>query len=333
MNLPRNFYLLICLILISVQELSSQIFYSENPLAHTYSIVARDPATGEMGVAVQSHWFSVGTVVSWGEAGVGVIATQSFVNVSFGPRGLELLKKGLSAKEVLDELINSDEGRDLRQLAILDRNGNVAAWTGKNCIPEAGHIIGDNYSVQANLMLNNSVWSEMSKAFEKSDGTLAERLLAALEAAESVGGDIRGKQSAALLIVNGNSTGKVWEDRLVDLHVEDHQEPLKELRRLLGIHTAYNHMNRGDLAVEKGDMKLAMQEYSAAEKMFPENEEMKFWHAVTLANTGMLNESLELFEEVFVKNRNYLILTPRLVKVGLLIVNETDLHKILSLSK
>lgn len=163
------------------------LFFSSDPFAHTFSIVARDTVTGEMGVAVQSHWFSVGTVVSWGEAGVGVIATQSFVNVSFGDRGLEMLKNGMSAKQVLEALITSDEGREVRQLAILDSKGNVAAYTGKNCIPAAGHFVGNNYSVQANLMLNDKVWGAMSDAFENSSGPLAERMLAALEAAQSVG--------------------------------------------------------------------------------------------------------------------------------------------------
>lgn len=307
-----------------------QLFFSNDPLANTFSIVARDTVTGEMGVAVQSHWFSVGTVVSWGEAGVGVIATQSFVNVSFGPRGLEMLKTGMTAQQVLDSLIASDEGRDVRQLAILDSKGNAAAYTGKNCIPAAGQIIGDNYSVQANMMLNDKVWGAMSDAFENSSGPLAERMLAALEAAQSVGGDIRGMQSAALLVFRGKSTGKVWEDKLVDLRVDDSDQPLNELRRLLSVHRAYEHMNKGDLEVEKGDMIKAMDEYSAAEKMFPENEEMKYWHAVTLVNNKRLVESLPLFKEVFRKNKNYLLLTPRLVPIGLLFVTDEDLKVILN---
>jgi uncharacterized Ntn-hydrolase superfamily protein len=286
-----------------------------------------------MGVAVQSHWFSVGSIVSWGEAGVGVVATQSFVNPAFGPDGIELLKSGLTAPEVVDKLIESDKGRDVRQLAILDIDGNVKAYTGKNCIPGAGHIVGDNYSVQANLMLNDKVWSAMSEAFENSTGPLAERMLAALIAAEKTGGDIRGKQSACLLVVRGKSTGKVWKDRLIDLRVEDHQAPLNELERLLKIHRAYDHMNAGDLAVEHGDMELAMKEYSAAEEMFPENEEMKYWHAVTLANNGMIDEALLLFKDVFLKNENWKTLTPRLVPIGLLNVNEEDLTKILTINK
>ena len=309
----------------------TQSFYSNNPLVATYSIVARDPETGEMGVAVQSHWFSVGSIVSWGEAGVGVVATQSFVNPAFGPDGLELLKSGMTAEQVVDKLIAEDEGRDVRQLAILDVNGNVKSYTGKNCIPGAGNIIGENYSVQANLMLNDKVPGAMSKAFEESTGPLAERMMAALFAAEKVGGDIRGKQSAAILIVKGKSSGKVWEDRLMDLRVEDDPYPLEKLERLIKIHRAYGHMNAGDLAVEHGDMELAMKEYSAAEKMFPDNEEMKYWHAVTLATNGDVEGSLPLFKDVFKKNENWKILTPRLVPVGLLKISNEDLKKILSI--
>lgn len=314
-------------------EIPAQFFYGENPLVSTYSVVARDPETGEMGVAVQSHWFSVGSIVSWGEAGVGVVATQSFVNPAFGPDGLELLKSGMSASETVDFLISEDEGRDVRQLAILDVNGNVKSYTGKNCIPGAGNIVGENYSVQANLMLNDEVPAAMSKAFEESTGTLADKMMAALFAAQEVGGDIRGKQSAAILVVKGESTRKVWEDRLIDLRVEDSTEPLKELNRLLKVHQAYNYMNAGDLAVEHGDMELAMKEYAAAEAMFPDNEEMKYWHAVTLATNGEVEASLPLFKEVFDQNENWKILTPRLVPIGLLNVNEEELQKILTINE
>jgi len=324
---------LITVILFTADFNFAQSFYSDNPLVATYSIVARDPDTGEMGVAVQSHWYSVGSIVSWGEAGVGVVATQSFVNPAFGPNGLELLKSGMTAEQVVDKLIAEDEGRDVRQLAIIDVNGNVKSYTGKNCIPGAGNIVGENYSVQANLMLNDKVPGAMSKAFEKSTGPLAERLMAALFAAEQVGGDIRGKQSAAILVVKGRSTGQVWEDRLIDLRVEDDSYPLDKLDRLLKIHRAYNHMNAGDLAVEHGDMELAMKEYSAAEKMFPENEEMKYWHAVTMATNGNVEGSLPLFKAVFEKNKNWKILTPRLVPIGLLNVNKEQLQKILSVGE
>lgn len=317
-------------LLVLLLTLNAQTFFGNNPLAHTYSIVARDTITGEMGVAVQSHWFSVGTIVSWAEAGVGVVATQSFVNVSFGPNGLALLRDGYNAQEVLDKLIEEDEGRDYRQLAIIDAEGNVATYSGKKCTPEAGHLQGNQFSVQANMMKYDTVWKVMKETFENSKGSLAERLLLTLEAAEEAGGDIRGKQSASLLVVKAESTGKVWDDRLVDLHVEDHPEPLVELRRLYRVHQAYEHMNKGDLAIEHGDMELAMKEYSKAEELFPENLEMKFWRAVTLTNIGELESALPIFKEVFSKDNNWKILTPRLLVNELLNVSEEELQRILS---
>lgn len=319
------------LVILSVisNETKSQNFFSNEPLAHTYSIVARDPETGEMGVAVQSHWFSVGSIVAWGEAGVGVVATQSFVNPSYGPKGLEMLRNGISPDEVVKYLTSTDGGRDVRQLAVLNVDGKVAAYTGKNCIPDAGHLTGNNYSVQANLMLNVKVWKAMSDAFESTKGELAERMVAALEAAQIEGGDIRGQQSASLLVVKGESTGKIWEDRLIDLRVEDHENPVGEIKRLLKVHRAYQHMNNGDVAVEHGDMQLAMKEYKAAEEMFPDNEEMNYWHAVTLTNNNMLDDALPIFKKVFAKSNNWRILTPRLIPIGLLNVSESELQLIL----
>lgn len=319
-------------IIISFFVFSSNIF-SQHPysdkLVNTYSIVARDPETGEMGVAVQSNWFSVGSVVSWAEAGVGAVATQSFTNISFGPRGLELLKRGKTAGESLDILINSDEGRDVRQLAIVDSKGNVSAFTGENCIPAAGHQLGDNFSVQANLMLNENVWPAMAKAFKAAKGPLAERMMAALEAAQAAGGDIRGKQSAAILVVKGTTTGITWEDRIIDLRIEDHSEPVKELKRVLKVHRAYEFMNQGDVALEHNKINEALKLYSSAEAMFPENMEMKFWHAVCLANVDRVNESLPMFKIIFSNNRNWKILIKRLPKTGLLNIKDEDLTKIL----
>ncbi|MFA5803315.1 MAG: DUF1028 domain-containing protein [Melioribacteraceae bacterium] len=309
--------------------INAQVYKSESPFAHTYSIVAFDEKTGDMGVAVQSHWFSVGTIVTWGEAGVGVVATQSFVNPSFGPRGLELLKQGKSPQEIIDELIKSDEGREFRQLAILDSKGNAASFTGKLCIQPAGNIVGKGFSVQANLMSNDNIWPAMEKAFINSKGSLAERMLVALEAAEKAGGDVRGKQSAALLVVRAKSTGKVWDDRLVDIRVDDSSAPLPELRRLLKVHRAYQHMNNGDLAVEKNDMDKAMVEYSSAMKMFPKNLEMKYWTAVALANKGMMKEAVPMFKEIFKKDKNWKDLTPRLLPNGLLKVTPKQLSEIL----
>ncbi len=293
---------------------------SPRPLrpVHTFSIVARDPATGELGVAVQSHWFSVGTTVTWIEAGVGAVATQSFVDPSYGKLGLDLMRLGRSAPDALKSLLAGDEGRDVRQVAMIDTQGRVDAWTGSRDIQAAGHIVGRDYSVQANLMLNDKVWPAMSKAFETTKGDLAERMLAALDAAQAAGGDIRGRQSAALIVVSGKPTGKPWLDRVFDLRIDDHPEPLKELRRLVTLQRAYNHMNAGDLAVEKKDNEGALREYGAAEKLVPDNAEMIYWHAVALVNMNRVEEALPLFRKVFAMDKNWATLTPRLPKSGLL---------------
>jgi len=286
----------------------------ERPLrpVHTYSIVARDPATGEMGVAVQSHWFSVGSNVTWGEAGVGVVATQSFIDPSYGFNGLALMRAGKSAPDALKSLLAADEGREVRQVAMLDAQGRISAHTGKHCIIAAGHTVGKNFSAQANLMDKPAVWGAMARAFEAAQGDLTEKLLAALEAAEREGGDIRGRQSAAILVVKGTSTGQPWKDRVVDLRVEDASYPVVELRRLVAMHRAYEHMNAGDLCAETKNWDCATREYGAAEKMLPEMAEFVFWHAVTLAANGRVDESLPLFKRVFAKEPKWAELVERL---------------------
>ncbi|MFW9948912.1 MAG: DUF1028 domain-containing protein [Candidatus Thorarchaeota archaeon] len=305
--------------------------YKDN-LVNTYSIVARDDKTGEMGVGVQSHWFSVGSVVSWGKAGIGVVATQAMVNISYGPRGLDLLEKGETPDRVINLLLEDDDGRDLRQVAILNSQGLIANYTGKKCIKHAGHLKGKNYSVQANMMLNDTVWSAMAKSYELNKNLpLAERILKTLYAAEQEGGDIRGKQSATILIVAGKPTENRWEDPILDLRVEDHKEPLKELSRLLQVYRAYEHMNKGDLAIEENKMDIALKEYASAQELFPDNPEMKFWTAVSLANSNKIDEALRLFLEIFKVDNNWRILLKRLPEAGILNINSSQLDKILSL--
>jgi uncharacterized Ntn-hydrolase superfamily protein len=290
---------------------------AERPV-HTYSIVARDPATGQLGVAVQSHWFSVGSTVSWAEAGVGAVATQSFVDPAYGPRGLELMRGGLSPEQALAALTSVDEGRDVRQVAFVDASGRAAAHTGSRCIDAAGHHLGEGYSVQANMMLSDRVVPAMAAAYEAAAGDLAERMLQALEAAERAGGDIRGRQSAAMVIVKGTSTGRPWADRLLELRVEDHTDPLAELRRLLTVHRAYEHMNAGDVAVENGDLDRAKAEYAAAAAMLPGSLEVQYWAAVTLATVGELDAALPTFRTVFAADSNWVELTRRLIRPGII---------------
>jgi uncharacterized Ntn-hydrolase superfamily protein len=284
----------------------------------TYSIVARDPATGDLGVAVQSHWFSVGSAVPWAESGVGAVATQSFVEVSYGPLGLELMRAGKSAPEALKSLLASDGEEAVRQVAMVDAEGRVQAHTGSRCIDAAGHQLGTGYSVQANLMGKATVWPAMARAYEAAAGSFAERLLAALQAGEREGGDIRGRQSAAMLIVKGKPSGRPWADRLVDLRVEDAPDPLAELARLLRLQTAYDAMNQGDALVAKNDFAGALAAYTKAAERAPEVVELVYWQAVTLAQAGKIDQALPLFAQVFAKESRWRELTPRLVKSGLL---------------
>lgn len=326
----KRLILIICLALFFIQNSTAQFFKKDAGLAHTFSIVARDPVTGEMAVGVQSHWFSVGTAVSWGQAGVGVVATQSFVKVSYGFLGLELMNNGKTAPDALKELLAADEGREVRQVAMIDANGKVNAYTGKNCIDYAGNIVGKNYSVQSNMMLGDKVNAAMAKAFEGSEGKpLAERVLLSLQAAQAVGGDIRGKQSAAILVVAGKKNMENRNERLIDLRVDDNKAPLDELDRLLRLYRAYDHMNNGDLAIEKNNMKLAMDEYGAAMKMFPANLEMQYWTAITLANNKKIIEASKLLQKIYSKDANWRELTRRLPKVNLLTVSPADLQILL----
>ena len=312
----KQILLLLTLLLIS-NTLWSQDF-SNDPMANTYSIIARDSVTGEMGVAVQSHAFSTGTAVTWGEAGVGVIATQSLVNRSFGPNGLKLLKEGKSPEEVVKTLTEADSGRDWRQLGVLDMQGRSASYTGKKCIADAGNIAENNFSVQANMMLNDKVVPAMAIAFKKTKGTLAERMMASMEAAQHAGGDIRGMQSAAMLIVKPVSTGRIWEDRTIDLRVDDNPNPIKELKRLLKIVLAYEHMDACEAALGKNDFVTAAKEYEIAESISPQDIERKFWYAVELVNKDKVTVALPYFKIAFKANNNWALLIPRLRKAELL---------------
>ncbi|NIM91059.1 MAG: DUF1028 domain-containing protein [Candidatus Aminicenantes bacterium] len=304
---------------------------SNRPI-HTYSIVARDPDNGQLGVAVQSHWFSVGHLVPWVEAGVGAVATQSFVEASYGPLGLDLMRAGKSAPQVLKALVEIDPKREVRQVAMIDSQGMVAAHTGNSCIIEAGHYTGNQFSVQANLMLKNTVWKAMADAYQSTKGDLIERLMAALEAAEKEGGDIRGRQSAAIIVVSGKPSGQLWRDRIIDLRVEDHPDPILELKRLVKVHRAYELMNRGDEYLAQENVEAALKEYSAAEQLTPDNVEMVFWHAVTLADLDRVEESLPLFKKVFKADYNWAVLLPRLPKSGLLPDKPELVKKIISVA-
>ena len=311
--------------------MSAQVYKKSEPFTHTYSIVAMDPVTGDMGIAVQSHWFSVGTTVIYGRAGVGVVATQSLVNPMYGPKGLDLMAQGMSPQQALDSLTSNDSGEMYRQVAFLNKDGAVATHTGQLCIDEAGHRQGKNYSVQANMMLKNTVWDAMADTFESTSGNLADRMVAAMKAAETEKGDIRGRQSAAILIVKGVATGNSWEDTVMDLRVEDHQNPIEELERLIKVHKAYDFMNKGDLAMEEGDSKKAEYLYLNAQNVFPDNLEMRYWYAINLLNNKEYSKAHPILKSIFTQNENWRTLTARLKKSKLLVIPDSELEKVMNL--
>jgi uncharacterized Ntn-hydrolase superfamily protein len=261
----------------------------------TYSIVARDPRTGDLGVAVQSHWFAAG-IVCWARPGVGAVATQATALIDHGPLALDLLERGLAAEAALHARGEADEDFAVRQVAVLDASGRVAVHTGASCIPEAGHRRGDGFSCQANMMRRDTVWDAMAAAFESADGALADRLLAALDAGEAEGGDVRGRQAARVLVVRAEPTGRPWEDVLLDVRVDDHPEPLPELRRLAELARAYDRLERAEELELAGDLEGALAERRAAIEASPGNPEAGFWTAVSLAASGRVEDARPLVE-------------------------------------
>ncbi len=326
MNVLRNALVALVLLLPS----ASFAIPSHGPLVHTFSIVARDSVTGDLGVAVQSHYFAVGPIVPWAEPGVGAIATQSLVEVAYGPRGLDLMRRGISAPAALDSLVAADPASGGRQVAMIDTKGRVAAYSGPRCIPDAGHVVGEQFSVQANLMANDRVWPAMARAYRTSPGDLPERMLRALEAAQAEGGDIRGQQSAAIVVVRGTASDRPWADRILDLRVEDSERPIEELRRLVTLWRAYRWVDRGDSAVSANDAKTAAIAYSEAGRLAPDNMEIVFWQAVGLVGVGRDDEALPLFKRVFAREKQWIELVPRLTgKVGILPDDKARLDRIL----
>jgi uncharacterized Ntn-hydrolase superfamily protein len=270
-------------------------------------------------VAVQSHFFSVGSIVSWAEPGVGAVATQSIVDASFGPRGLDLMRAGASAPAALQHLISDDSNEAVRQVALVDHGGRVAVHTGLRCIPHAGHALGEQVSAQANMMERDTVPRAMIRAYTESGGQpLAERLLAALDAAEGEGGDIRGRQSAAMVVVAGRATGTISEDRPVDLRVDDHSDPVGELRRLLGLRQAYTRASAGDDLAGAGDLQGALVEYEAAHHAQPDNLELAFWYGLALAGNGREEEAVRVMRAPFQAHPGWVELLKRLPEAGMI---------------
>lgn len=268
-------------------------------------------------MAVQSSYFSVGTDVSWAEAGVGAIATQSIVEVAYGPKGLERLAQGASAETTLEELVSRDPAAALRQVAIVDTRGRVAAHTGAACVPACAHVLGEGYAVQGNMLSSDLVWQAMGPAFEAAEGDLAERLMTALEAGERAGGDVRGRQSAALLVVSGERTEHAYQGRRFDLHVEHHPRPLEELRRLLTIRRAYALFEQARRTFGTGDLEGALQLVLEARALHPDEVQFCFWTGVALANSGRDAQARQWLDEAFRASDAWRELGRRLRSVGL----------------
>lgn len=291
-----------------------------NVYVHTYSIIAADLEAGLLGGAVQSHYFGAASSVLWAEPGIGVVATQALVNVEYGPKGLSLLRQGKTPAAVIAKLTGNDGGSALRQLAVLDCTGRVAAHTGSRCIREAGHRTGECFAVQANMMLKNTVWDAMYETFKASSIKglrLRDRLLAALEAAEREGGDIRGRQAAGIVIVQSGKGACPAKGKIMDIRVEDNPEPLQELRRLMAIHSAYRYADIGDSALESGNIEKAMDAYKKAESLLPDNIELRYWHAVALANRGDFENAARMLKKIFQEDAKWEELTRRLPESGL----------------
>jgi uncharacterized Ntn-hydrolase superfamily protein len=296
----------------------------------TYSIVAKDPTTGETGVAVQSHFFSVGSIVPWARAGVGAVATQAMVDVKYGPLGLELMAGGKSSEAALGALLAADPESDQRQVAMVDSKGRVAAHTGRRCIPEAGHAKGKGFSCQGNIMKSDRVWHAMKEAYESNDSLqFAERLVSALEAAESAGGDARGRQSAALLVVSPELKPNPWEGRTIELRVEDHPDPVAELKRLLRHQRAYEWANKGDERLTAKDLGGASRAYTKSFELAPEIDELKFWAGVGLLPSQERDRGLKMIREVFGKDPNWIQVTKGVAKVNPSLIGERDLIELL----
>ena len=284
----------------------------------TYSIVARDPETGQLGVAVQSHYFSVGSVVTWADPGIGVVATQSFAEPAYGPRGLALMRLGVDPVTAMVALTSADTDQARRQVAFVDATGRVAVHTGALCIEAAGHATAEGVSVQANMMRGPAVWPAMLEAFEASKGPLADSLMAALDAAEAAGGDIRGRQSAAMLIVSGTSSSQPWRERLVDLRVDDSPDPLGELRRLIGVHRGYEHIESAEQHEVAGDFEGALTEFERARALLAGNDEAAFWSAILMADAGHVEEGKAVLADISTREPGWSELLRRLPAVDLL---------------
>ena len=297
-------------------------------LVPTYSIVAYDPSNGDLGVTVQSRYFSVGSIVPWVEADVGAVPTQSFVNVSYGPRGLKLLKEGLGVEEVIRELTGEDEGRELRQLGIVDAKGNAAAYTGEKCLKWAGSKTGDCYSAQGNILVSERVVQSMAQTFESVEGDLASRLVSALDAGEKAGGDARGRQSAALLVVRKDAGRGGYGDKLVDLRVEDDPDPVRELKRLMELHRAYYLIDEGESRFAENEPEVAISFIEKALEITPNSDDAYIDLGLMHLKLGQVDEAVRAFKKALVINPKLAVVIKQLPELGIAEMSPSLLERI-----
>lgn len=300
--------------------------------ASTYSIVGHDLATRQLGIAVQSYYFAVGSEVAFAEAGVGAIATQAWVEPRYGTEGLQLMRDGMSASDALRKILSSDEGADFRQVGFVDANGNAASHTGSRAVGEACKVSGPGFAAQANIMWKPGVCDAMAEAFQTTDGDLAARLMSALHAAEKAGGDIRGKQSAAIKVVGGDRNAIPLEQTIYDVRVDEDADPINELDRQLGIARAYRFLKLGDDRWSADDLDGALNYYFKARELLPDSYEMNFWLGVLYVAAGDVDESLQYFELAFAMRPVLMEVIPRLVASGSLPDDDEIVEKILSIA-
>ena len=312
--------------------LVTTLVYSQERPVHTYSIVAIDEESGQMGGAVQSHWFSVGSLVLWAEPGVGIVATQSFVRPEYGPEILNMFSRGVSPQLALNILLRKDSEQNVRQIGAVDIKGRSVTFTGEDCIVYASGLQGEGYAIQANIMANPGVPEAMEKAYLSTGGALADRLYAALVAAENIGGDLRGKQSAAMPVVPLEKVDNLLSSKIYDIRVDDSSDPLSDLDRLMRIQKAYIFANEGDVLAAEGKLQEALDAYNKASELYPENVELLFWGAVILCTDDKFDIAKPMFEKIFKVDSDLREMVPRLENHPMFPLSEDMVKKILNIT-
>ena len=312
--------------------ITTLVFSQERPV-HTYSIVAIDKESGQMGGAVQSHWFSVGSLVLWADPGVGIVATQSFVRPEYGPELLNMFSRGVSPQLALNMLLKKDSEQNVRQIGAVDTKGRSVTFTGKDCIIYASGLQGDGYAIQANIMANPGVPEAMEKAYLSTEGSLADKLYAALVAAENIGGDLRGKQSAAMLVVPLDRVDNLLSSKIYDIRVDDSPDPLSDLDRLMRIQKAYIFANEGDVLAAEGKLQEALDAYNKASELYPENVELLFWGAVILCTDDKFDIAKPMFEKIFKADPDLREMIPRLENHPMFPLSKDMVKKILDIAQ